>query len=87
VFEAPAALRESVLRYVAHEDVAAYEAEGWHETPALVGTHHGKLRIDLSPREQRLNGDRRTNDQWSIALNRRALTARTGKEKCASQIT
>jgi hypothetical protein len=36
------ARRAQYYRYVPHEDVAAYEANGWGSTPALVGTPHGK---------------------------------------------
>ena len=29
-------------RYVAHDEVAAYEARGWTASTALLDTHHGE---------------------------------------------
>jgi N6-adenosine-specific RNA methylase IME4 len=40
------------FRYVRHEDVARFTAEGWECLPALDGTHHGEYSVPMRRRER-----------------------------------
>jgi hypothetical protein len=42
---------EEVFRYVRHDDVARFTAEGWQPLRALDGTHHGEYSVLMRRRE------------------------------------